>query len=106
MLFRSESDLKKTVEDLKTVDTSDMQAQMKFMDLDVFKKQLEERRKERELSKVETDKMLAELERLKALLDQTPEFKPPAPAQTPRRAAANAIAGKRAALAPGSRAKA
>jgi hypothetical protein len=76
---QAESDLKKTVEDLKTVDTSDMQAQMKFMDLDVFKKQLEERRKERELSKVETDKMLAELERLKALLDQTPEFKPPAP---------------------------
>jgi len=76
---QAESDLKKTVEDLKTVDTSDMQSQMKFMDLDVFKKQLEERRKERELSKVETDKMLAELERLKALLDQTPEFKPPPP---------------------------
>lgn len=76
---QADSDLKKTVEDLKTVDTSDMQSQMKFMDLDVFKKQLEERRKERELSKVETDKMLAELERLKALLDQTPEFKPPPP---------------------------
>jgi hypothetical protein len=76
---QAESDLKKTVEDLKTVDTSDMQSQMKFMDLDVFKKQLEERRKERELSKVETDKMLTELERLKALLDQTPEFKPPPP---------------------------
>jgi uncharacterized protein YneF (UPF0154 family) len=76
---QAESDLKKTVEDLKTVDTSDMQSQMKFMDLDVFKKQLEERRKERELSKVETNKMLAELERLKALLDQTPEFKPPPP---------------------------
>ncbi len=76
---QADSDLKKTVEDLKTVDTSDMQSQMKFMDLDVFKKQLEERRKERELSKVETDKLLAELERLKALLDQTPEFKPPPP---------------------------
>ena len=76
---QAETDLKKTVEDLKTVDTSDMQAQMKFMDLDVFKKQLEERRKEREASKVETDKILAEVERLKALLDNTPEFKPPPP---------------------------
>jgi hypothetical protein len=56
-----------------------MQSKMKFMDLDVFKKQLEDRRKERELAKAETDKMLAELERLKALLDQTPEFKPPPP---------------------------
>ena len=37
---QAESDLKKTVEDLKTVDTSDMQSQMKFMDLDVIKKQL------------------------------------------------------------------
>ena len=76
---QAETDLKKAIEELKTVDTSDMQSKMKFMDLDVFKKQLEERRKERELSKAETDKVLTELERLKALLDQTPEFKPPPP---------------------------
>ncbi|MDZ4405719.1 hypothetical protein [Prosthecobacter sp.] len=76
---QAETDLKKAIEDLKTVDTSDLQAKMKFMDLDVFKKQLEERKKERELSKTETDKILTEVERLKALLDQTPEFKPPPP---------------------------
>ena len=76
---QAEAALKKAIEDLKTVDTSEMQSKMKFMDLDVFKKQLEDRQKERELAKAETDKMLQELERLKALLDQTPEFKPPPP---------------------------
>lgn len=74
-----EVDLKKIIEQLKTVDTSDLQSKMKFMDLDVFKKQLEDKHKERDLTKAETDKMLAELERLKALLDQTPVFKPPPP---------------------------
>lgn len=77
MQKQAETDMKKAIEQLKTVDTSDLQAQMKFMDLDVFKKQLEARKKERELNKVETDKLLAEVERLKALLDETPVFKPP-----------------------------
>lgn len=76
---QAEQDMKKAVEQLKTIDTSKMQDQMKFMDLDSFKKQLEERRKERDISKAETDKLLAEVERLKALLDETPEFKPPPP---------------------------
>lgn len=75
----AEAQLLKVVEDLKTVDTSDLQSKMKFMDLDAYKKQLEDRKKERDLKKAETDKMLAEVERLKALLDQTPEFKPPPP---------------------------
>lgn len=74
-----EADLKKVIEQLKTVDTSELQSKMKFMDLDVYKKQLEDRKKDREASKAETDKLLAEVERLKALLDQTPEFKPPPP---------------------------
>lgn len=73
----AEEQMKKAVEALKTVDTSDEKAKVKFMDLDVYKKQLEERRLEREKSKAETDKLLSEAERLKALLDQTPEFKPP-----------------------------
>lgn len=76
---QAEADMKKAIEQLKTIDTSEMQAKMKFMDLDVFKKQLEERRKEREMNKTETDKLLAEVERLKALLDQTPVFQPPPP---------------------------
>ncbi len=76
---KAESDMKLAIEQLKTIDTSEMQSKMKFMDLDVFKKQLEERKKEREVNKTETDKILAEVERLKALLDQRPEFKPPPP---------------------------
>ncbi len=72
-----EADLKKAIEQLKTVDTTEIQAKMKFMDLEVFEKQLDERKKERDASKAATDKLLAELERLKALLDQTPVFTPP-----------------------------
>jgi hypothetical protein len=73
---QAESKLKRAIEDLKTVDTADVQAKMKFMDLEAFQKQLEQRRKDRETSKVETDKMLVELERLKALLDKTPVYQP------------------------------
>ena len=76
---QSEAELKRVIEDLKTVDTADLQSKMKFMDLDAFQKQLDQRKKEREAGKVETDKILAEVERLKALLDQTPIYKPPPP---------------------------
>lgn len=75
--IKAEEQMKKAVEDLKTVDTSDMQAKVKFMDLESFQKQLEERKKEREAKKAETDKLLTEAERLKALLDQTPVYQPP-----------------------------
>lgn len=76
---KAEEDMKKAVEVLKTIDTTDLAAKMKFMDLEVFQKQLEEKRKERDLNKEETDKLLAEVERLKALLDETPVFQPPPP---------------------------
>lgn len=76
---QAEAELKKVIEELKTVDTADLQSKMKFMDLEAFQKQLEQRKKDREASKVETDKMLAEVERLKALLDQTPIYQPPPP---------------------------
>lgn len=76
---QAEAELKRVLEELKTVDTADLQSKMKFMDLEAFQKQLDERRKERELSKAATDKILAEVERLKALLDQTPVFHPPPP---------------------------
>ena len=76
---QAESKLKRVVEDLKTVDTADTQSKIKFMDLDAFQKQLEQRRKERLASKAETDKMLTELERLKALLDKTPVYTPQPP---------------------------
>jgi len=78
-LEQANSDLKKSIEQLKTIDTAELQAKMKFMDLDTYKKQLEEKKKERELNKVESDKLLVEVERLKALLDETPVFQPPPP---------------------------
>lgn len=73
---QSEAKLKTVTEELKTVDTSDLQSRMKFMDLDAFQKQLDERKKERDASKIETDKMQVEVERLKALLDKTPVYQP------------------------------
>jgi hypothetical protein len=76
---QAETELKRVIEELKTVDTADLQSKMKFMDLEAFQKQLDQRKKDREASKAETDKILAELERLKALLDQTPVFQPPPP---------------------------
>jgi len=76
---QAEAELKRVIEELKTVDTSDLQSKMKFMDLEAFQKQLDQRKKDRETSKAETDKILAEVERLKALLDQTPIYKPPPP---------------------------
>lgn len=76
---QSEAQLKRVTEELKTVDTSDLQSKMKFMDLEAFQKQLDERKKERDKSKVETDKLLTEVDRLKTLLDQTPVYQPPPP---------------------------
>ncbi|MBN8420444.1 MAG: hypothetical protein J0L73_16110 [Verrucomicrobia bacterium] len=76
---KAEAEMKKAVEELKSIDTADLQAKMKFMDLESFTKQIEQRKKEREANKVETDKLLAEVERLKALLDETPVFTPPPP---------------------------
>jgi uncharacterized membrane protein YgaE (UPF0421/DUF939 family) len=48
---KAETDLKKILEDLKTVDVSDLESKMKSMDLDEYKKQLELRKKEREAQK-------------------------------------------------------
>lgn len=76
---QEEAKLKTVTEELSTIDTADVQSRMKFMDLEVFQKQIDERKKERDLSKIETDKMQVEVERLKALLDQTPVYQPPPP---------------------------
>jgi hypothetical protein len=77
--LKAEQDLKKAIEQLATVDTSDVAKQMQFMDLDSFRKKLDDAKKERETQKVEVDKLLTEVERLKALLDQTPIYAPPPP---------------------------
>jgi hypothetical protein len=75
--IKAQTDLQKVLEELKTVDTADLAKKFKEMDLDSYKKQLEEAKKKREANKAATDKLLAEVERLKALLDQTPVFTPP-----------------------------
>ena len=72
----AEQKLKKAIEDLKTIDTSALESQMKMMDLEEFRKKMAEAKEKREAAKTEVDKLLAEVERLKALLDQTPEYKP------------------------------
>jgi len=46
--LKAEQDLKKAIEQLQTVDTTDLAKQMKFMDLDSFRKKLEDAKKERE----------------------------------------------------------
>jgi hypothetical protein len=75
----AEQKLKKAIDDLKTIDVSAVESQMKFMDLETFRKKLEDARKLRIAQKAEVDKLIAEVERLKALLDQTPVFKPDPP---------------------------
>lgn len=75
----AEQKLKKAVEDLKTIDTAAVESRMKFMDLDSFRKKLEEAKKQRETQRKEVERLLAEVERMKALLDQTPVFKPDPP---------------------------
>lgn len=73
----AQQDSKKATEELRTIDVSDMQ-KVQFMDLETFRKRLEEARVKREDEKKEVDKLLVEVERLKALLDETPEYKPEA----------------------------
>jgi hypothetical protein len=75
----AESELKKISEQLKTIDLSDVQQKLKFMDLDEIRKQIELRRLDRDKGKSEMDKLLTEIDRLKALLDQTPVYEAPPP---------------------------
>lgn len=76
---KTEEQLKQITEKLKTVDTTDALQKIKFMDLDELRKKIEATRKDRDVAKTESDKLLTEIERLKALLDQTPQYKPPPP---------------------------
>lgn len=75
----AEQEEKKATEDLKTIDLTDVEQRLKVMDLDSFRKQLEDARKKRTDEKTATDKLLSEVERLKALLDETPIYKPEPP---------------------------
>ena len=78
-IVESEQKIKLTTEQLKTIDLTEVQNQVKFMDLDELRKKIERAKYYRDKDKKELDKLFAELERLKKLLDDTPVFKPPPP---------------------------
>lgn len=73
----AEAELKKVTEELRSVDVSDVE-KLKFMDIEEFRKKLTEAKAKREDEKKKVDALFAEVERLKALLDETPEYKPEA----------------------------
>jgi hypothetical protein len=72
-----EQDIQRSAEELKTLDLTTAAQKSKFMDLDEIRKQIEQRAKERDSSKAETDKLLAQLDQAKKLLDETPAYVPP-----------------------------
>lgn len=72
-----QAEAKKADEQLRTMDLTKDKQSVKIVDLDDLKKQLAERQKQRDAKKAEVDKLLAESEKLKALLDKTPVFVPP-----------------------------
>ncbi len=72
-----EEKLKKENEAFKTLDLTKDKQQVKLIDVDDLQKQLEARRKERDLKKSEVEKLLAEVDKLKQRLDTTPVYVPP-----------------------------
>jgi Skp family chaperone for outer membrane proteins len=72
-----EDQLKKSSDELKTLDLSPEKQNVKMINLDELTKQLEEKKKQRDSKKSEVEKQLAEADRLKALLDATPVYTPP-----------------------------
>ena len=72
-----QKDLKKAIEDLKTMEVSKEKQKIKIVDIDDLQKQLAERKKERDAKKAAVDKLLADLDKLKAQLDTTPIYQPP-----------------------------
>lgn len=76
---QAEKTIKSVVDELKTIDLTAVQQNVKFMDLDDLRKKLENAKKERDARKGELDKLFAELDRLKKALDDIPVYKPPPP---------------------------
>lgn len=70
-------ELKKKNEDLKILELTKEKQNVKLVDTSELEKQLEARRKERDAKKTSVDKLLAEVDQLKARLDTTPVYVPP-----------------------------
>ena len=75
----TEASLKKLVEELKTIDLTAVQQNVKFVDLEEIRNKIERAKYDRNKEKAEMDKLFAEVDRLKKLLDDTPVFQPPPP---------------------------
>ena len=76
-LEKLKQQLTKSGEELKTLDVTKDEQKIKITDLDDLKKQITEKQKVRDAKKAEVDKLLAEVDRMKALLDTTPVPAPP-----------------------------
>jgi len=74
---KTQQNLKKSTEDLKTLDLTAESQNIKTMDLEGLRKQIEERTKDRDTRKGGVEKLLAEVDKLKAQLDTTPVYKAP-----------------------------
>lgn len=72
----TEKQIKKAIEELKTMDLSP--EKQKLADIDNLTKQISDRKKDRDAKKAAIDKLLADLDAMKARLDQTPVYTPPA----------------------------
>ncbi len=72
--------LKKSDEQLATMDRTKDAQKIKIVNLDDLKKQLAERQMQRDAKKSDVDKLLAEIDKLKAQLDTTPVKQQQAPA--------------------------
>jgi len=71
--------IKKITDELKTIDLTDEQQKVKFVDLEDIRKKIDRAKYDRDKEKVEMDKLFAEVDHLKKLLDDTPVFQPPPP---------------------------
>ena len=76
-IAKLEVDVKKSAEQLATMDVTKDQQNIKVIDLDALTKQLAEKKKERDEKKAAMDALLAQLAKLKAQLDTTPVYQPP-----------------------------
>lgn len=74
---RLQQEVRKMAETLQTLELSKEKQNIKVVDLDDLNRQLAERQQERDLQKAGVDKLLAELDKLKAQLDTTPVYQPP-----------------------------
>jgi hypothetical protein len=74
---KMEEDIKRSSEELKTLDLTAAAQNAKFTDLDEIRKQIDQRTKERDAGKAEADKLIAQLDEAKKLLDTTPSYVAP-----------------------------